>query len=92
MKTKTIVIGENKNLVNQKPIEFDKILSDNLGIWNAKEKIQKKGKPSDYNFIELICKDYGIKNQDLMFAYNDSNNRDEGCLFIGKWNDGIVDN
>lgn len=47
-------------------------------------------KPNTFNYIELICSNYASGN-DLMFAYGDPSERYKGILFIGKWNDGVVD-
>ena len=45
--------------------------------------------PSDFNFIELICREYQ-SGSDLMFAYDDPNKRENGMLYIGKFNDGVI--
>ena len=78
--TKCIVLGEEPKK-EKKPIEFRKALSDEFTFGNP-------GKRADcWENIELICRDY-VDGFDLMFAYN--NDRNSGCLYIGRWNDGIV--
>jgi len=42
-----------------------------------------------YDFVELICKNYA-QSLDIIFAYKDGK-RDEGTLFLGHWNDGIIE-
>jgi hypothetical protein len=85
--TKTIVLGEQPNPVNKKPIEFFSMISliDNDNV----EVDAVKTEPYYWNYIELICKGYG-HNLDLLYAYNDANDRGEGRLIIGRWNDGVV--
>jgi hypothetical protein len=85
--TKTIVLGEQPNPVNKKPIEFFSLISlidnDNVEVDDAKTK------PHYWKYIELICKGYA-PNLDLLYAYNDASNRCDGILIIGRWNDGVV--
>ena len=90
MNTKCTVIGEEsapkKELI---PIEFKYFLNFDSPKEQKNSVLpvgELDGKPSDYLFIELICKDY-VAN-DLMFAHN--GNRSEGVLYMGKWNDGVV--
>jgi len=76
---KIIVLGERQ----KKPIEFVKLVTA--------ERIEPAlGRPTDYSFIELICLDYH-KSFDLIFAYNDVNNRKNGRLYLGFWNDGVTE-
>lgn len=82
MATKTIVIGSDQ-AGNSAPIVFEKMLYINFNIDKA------AGFPSNWNYIELICLDYGGE-LDLMFAYDDPKYRSEGTLFLGKWNSGKV--
>ena len=47
--------------------------------------------PSCWKNIELIARNYGEeehKDLDLMYAYNHVIS--DGCLYLGKWNDGFV--
>ena len=85
--TKTIVLGEQQKNADKKPIEFFSLInvadSDDVDVDNT------SSKPHAWNYIELICKDYA-PNLDLMFAYNDPDDRGEGLLIIGRWNDGVV--
>lgn len=82
--TKVIVLGqsinENKEL---KPIEFSDVIENDYRISVI------KSLPSDFKFIELICLNYS-KGFDLMFAYNNPNERGRGVLVIGHFNDGVV--
>lgn len=83
MTTKTIVIGSVKSA--PKSIEFERILESTLNVTPS------CSEPSDYKFIELIVKDYA-QGYDLMFAYDDPENRTAAsALFLGQWNDGIVE-
>jgi hypothetical protein len=79
--TKVIVLGEQPIKKELKPIEFVKYLdSDSEFGSNCTE-------PKDWKNIELICKNY-FNKCDLMFAYD--NDRQDGVLYIGTFNDGIV--
>lgn len=82
--TKVIVIGQENPKDKKMPIEFRSILAADLTIQDA------ECSPSDYKFIELICKDYNDHGDDLMFVYNDSKYRGNGVLYIGRFNNGIV--
>ena len=87
--TKTIVLGEQPDSSYKKPIEFFSTLdvSDSLDV----DANIVTSKPHQWNYIELICKNYS-PNLDLLFAYNDADDRGEGILVIGRWNDGVVEN
>jgi hypothetical protein len=81
--TKTIVIGasfqdDNKPIVFNDYLDANSVSSAFVGI------------PSQFKYIELICKNYNNGCRDLMFAYNDPNERSYGELYIGHFNDGIV--
>jgi|688.fasta_scaffold699562_2 hypothetical protein len=83
MSTKVIVIGKPEKGKTKTAIEFQSFLDTTLQIdFGAYS-------PSSYKYIELICKDYAL-GFDLMFAYNDPNGRSCGVLYIGHFNDGIV--
>lgn len=90
MKTpKIIIIGQKGESEPKKPIEFVKgLLSDGtLGLIEV-------DKPTDYNYIELITRDYGDlkgKSFDLIFCYDKPDERQNGVLYLGYWNDGIVE-
>lgn len=47
-------------------------------------------KSRDYKYVELICTDY-LPGIDIMFAYDDPSQRSRGVLFLGKFNDGVVE-
>ncbi len=83
MSTKVIVIGKPEKGKTKTAIEFQSFLDTTLQIdFGAYS-------PSHYKYIELICKDYAL-GFDLMFAYNDPNYRSCGVLYIGHFNDGVV--
>lgn len=88
--TKTIVIGDSLPKTELKPIEFHKVL-----LGEAEIEIVDVEVPKDYKFIELICHEYGVddggKSFDLIFAYNNPQKRSEGVLYLGSWNDGVVE-
>jgi len=78
--TEIKIIGEEKIKSNLKPIRFEKYLDNNTlcGVCcNV----------SSWKDIELIKKNRGF---DLIFAYDDK--RSTGLLYLGQWNDGIVEN
>jgi len=82
--TKCIVLGEALSK-EKTPITFRSILAYGE-FYNATDQ------PKDFKYLELIAKGY-INNTiepDIIFAYNDPKKRNEGCLFLGKWNDGVV--
>lgn len=89
--TKVIVLGEAKPQKRLKPIEFRSLLNC-VEVNRSDEAIVKtsEDKPSYYKYIELICCNYQA-GLDLMFAYNDPEDRGTtGVLYIGKFNDGVV--
>ncbi len=81
--TKTIIIGEFEHK-EQKPIVFDYFLDGSL------DSSAYVSLPCQFKYIELICKNYSNGGRDLMFAYDDPSNRNNGTLFIGFWNSGTV--
>ena len=85
--TKTIILGEQKDKAIKKPIEFFTNLNV-LGIDDVEVETEPT-MPCKWDYIELICKDYA-PNLDLMFAYDDADDRGNGILIIGRWNDGVV--
>ena len=85
--TKTIVLGEQQAPAIKKPIEFFSML--NVSDHDDVDVTFTSTKPSSWNYIELVSKNYS-PNIDLLFAYNDPNDRGEGLLIIGRWNDGFV--
>lgn len=73
-----------------KPIKFGFALSPNdMSQWD-----ENKVVPNQYAFVELICKNYLSRtnvHRDLMFAYDLESERERGCLYLGSWNDGVVE-
>ena len=81
--TKVIILGQEPEKKELKPIEFVKVLS-----YDDKFKFTTVYITTErWENIELICKNYQ-NTYDLMFAYDD--NRHEGILFLGHFNDGVV--
>ncbi len=83
MSTQVIVIGKPEKGKAKTAIEFRSFLNTSLKIDDATYS------PSHYKYIELICKNYAL-GCDLMFAYNDPNDRSFGELYIGYFNDGVI--
>jgi len=80
--TKVSVFGqEAEQEKKKKPIEFVKYL-------NGDEVEQCPSPPSDYENLVLLEKNYYCIGFDLMWAHNDSPN--DGTLYLGHWNDGVV--
>ena len=84
MSTQVIVIGKPEKGKAKTAIEFQSFLNTNLNVDGSAYS------PSYYKYIELICKDYAL-GFDLMFAYDDPNDRSFGVLYIGHFNDGVVE-
>ena len=82
--TKTFVIGATYQNFDM-PIEFKSYLDASLGVSFG----GFVRPPSQFKYIELICKKYN-GGMDLMFAYNDPSNRNDGILYIGYWTNGTV--
>ena len=87
--TKTIVIGETRSNRSNKYIKFLSVLpSEN----HSTLQFISNGyvaEPHRYEHVELICSKYnGV--HDVMFAYDHPDDRSEGCLYLGYWNDGLV--
>ncbi len=85
--TKVTVLGEEPTENKLTKIEFVKSLSGFLEIENFDK--DNDAPPKRYNYIELICLNYG-SGFDLMFAFDDLDERNAGCLFLGHFNDGVV--
>lgn len=88
--TKTIIIGQTAKSNKKNPIVFNYLLNEGCDDCLPFEIVESPKYPKEYKFVELICKNYN--DYDLMFAYNNPENRGGGILFIGRWNDGIVEN
>jgi len=88
MSTQTIVIGgKNKESV-KKPIVFVSLIEiiDSRTVSIITDVL----KPNQWKYIELICKNYG-NGFDILFAYDDPLRREKGTLYLGFWNDGVVE-
>ena len=88
MTTNIIVLG-NYPPQKVKPIQFLRTLKGDSFESNC------FSKPTDFDNVELICKDYYKGHHDsdkeygdLMFAYYDD--RKKGILYLGLWNDGVI--
>lgn len=93
MSTKCIVLGKDTSIQPaKKPIEFVKQLNSGINTGDS-DKIQKNFiEPAYFNYIELICpRRARYEEYDIMFAYDDVNHREEGILYLGHWNDGVVE-
>lgn len=90
MKTpKIIIVGEKEESKLKKPIEFIKSL-----LSHGTLDCTHVDKPTDYNYIELIARDYGDLNGrsfDLIFCYDKPDERFNGVLYLGHWNDGVAE-
>jgi len=80
--TNCIVIGELSKTIEKKSIVLKLALSLKLVFNGTNLKVE------DFKNAELICKDESSYKLDIIFCYDD--NRFEGILFLGHWNDGII--
>jgi len=87
--TTTIVLGTHTKSNKYKNIKFIKAFSAGADGYNARDAFRV---PQDYNNIELVCKDYSEtgNSMDLMFAYDNADDRSSGVLYIGYWNEGTI--
>jgi hypothetical protein len=81
--TKVIILGEQPEKKELKPIDFVKALRPNLEVYDIANTKQIK-----WDNIELICRNYGQDSLDLMFGYDVD--RHWGVLYLGHFNDGVV--
>ena len=81
--TKVIILGEQPENKQLKPIEFKKYITC-YGVIK-----DPAVKPNEFDNIELINLRNKIDGFDFMFAYNNGE-RDRGILYLGHFNDGIV--
>lgn len=80
--TKVSVFGQNATELKElKPIELIKSLDGGFNFYISNQKA------SHYNNVMLFEKNYGQSGFDLIFAWNDI---DDKVIFIGHWNDGVV--
>jgi hypothetical protein len=89
-----IISNHRQDKVKKIPIEFkyvlNKVKPDHSEILRSATKEFGINSPKEYNFIDLICKNY-LSGCDLMFAYNLADKRELGVLYIGYFNDGVVE-
>lgn len=83
--TKVIVLGGNNKETKKKPIEFIKILRCDGTLEPS------AFSPNYFSFIELIVRGYNSCDLDLMFAYDSEKDRESGLLYLGHFNDGVVE-
>jgi hypothetical protein len=85
--TTVTILGRQAGTVQPKKIEFTQCL-----LAGTPELTIATGEPANYKHIELICRDYSGEGygDDLMFAYNNPNERQYGVLYLGNFNDGVV--
>lgn len=84
--TKVTKLVEEEEEENKLPIRFLYLLNYHGEILEPIEL-----KPADYENIKLICKNYlryDENDLDLIFAWD--SNPNNGVLYLGKFNDGIV--
>ena len=90
MATKVTIIGKSKIQRDPNYIEFHGTLIDGDEDIEYTEDEEIIAKPHDWNYIELICNDY-VRGLDLMFAYDCPEMRHCGNLYLGHFNDGVVE-
>jgi len=93
MSTQINIIGYyRQDKVKKIPIEFKYALNQVKSNYPdiLRPTTTREDSPKDYNFIDLICKNY-LSGCDLMFAYNLADKRELGVLYIGYFNDGVVE-
>ncbi|PHJ51476.1 hypothetical protein VF04_34980 [Nostoc linckia z7] len=84
--TKVIILGEQpKEEKKLKPIELIKWISSIKGICEG-----AVVKPSEYDFVVLLSRLYDGSAYDLMYVY-DKNQQMSGTLYLGHFNDGVVE-
>jgi len=87
--TQTIVLGAERTKTKKYTnIKFIKWLTGDYRVERTDPKMTSN-RPEEWAFIELVSKGYG-SDMDVMFAYDDDTQREDGFLFIGYWNDGVV--
>jgi len=87
-----IISNHRQDKVKKIPIEFKYALNQVKSNYPdiLRPTTTREDSPKDYNFIDLICKNY-LSGCDLMFAYNFADKRELGVLYIGYFNDGVVE-
>lgn len=90
--TKCIVLGKDNSVQPaKKPIQFVKqLLNSSVNTDDAFRIGMNYVEPGEFDYVELVCpRRTNIEEYDIMFAY-DEDRREEGVLFLGFWNDGVV--
>jgi len=87
MSTNCIVLGQKEPPTHPKPIQFVKYMDNRQsGPYIDDTSVT----PKFFKNIELIASGRTTAQEyDIMFAYDDD--RSCGCLFLGFWNDGVVE-
>lgn len=80
----TIFYDDTKESNELKPIEFIHFIDT-----HSEQLFKAKKQPKDFKTIELIKKKTTIYDFDVMLAYDDV--RDVGNLYLGHFNDGVVE-
>lgn len=89
MSTNCIVLGETNSVKQvKKPIEFLVYVDTSEAMTKTKRCKVAKIKPNEFFNIELVSSANCV-GLDIMFAYNQ--NRNYGHLYLGHWNDGVVE-
>lgn len=84
--TKCIIIGREQNIKKSKPIEFVKVLYNDMNNLDFNLPMTK---PKEWENLELIRDSQTSNEYDIIYAYN--NLRNYGSLYLGHWNDGYVE-
>ena len=80
--TKTSIFGQPEvKQEEKKPIEFVK-------YFTGTKTISTKDSPFLFENVILLGKDYFSEDYDLIWVYDDNPN--DGTLYLGHWNDGVV--
>ena len=88
--TKCIVLGEDNSVQPvKKPIKFIWVVTNEKLANTAKQVDNACGKPNQFAHVELVQQASSKDYFDVMFAYDQ--NRNDGCLYLGHWNDGVVE-
>ena len=85
----TILGGPKMKEQKKKPIEFIWVVTNEKLANTAKQVDNACGKPNQFAHVELVQQASSKDYFDVMFAYDQ--NRNDGCLYLGHWNDGVVE-
>lgn len=84
--TKAFVFGASKKNESRKKIEFLYYLHEYKGAMEVCN--VQSDTPSIWDNVMLLSRASGRREYDIIFAWN--KNLNEGTLYLGHWNDGIV--